>query len=67
MSTHCVVYRVGGTERFFWTRSFAMSYDAAVKTKAETERMRYRAMIERYNLSVSAGLPETWEYVPPFA
>ena len=60
-NTFCVVYRVGGTDNFQWRRTLGMTKDEAVKAKADTERMGYRAMVVNYAESMAIGLPETYE------
>ena len=58
---YALVYRTGGTDNFTWHRSLPMSRDEVEKAKAANERMGYRCMIVNYNLSLSIGLPETYE------
>ena len=58
---YCITYRTGGTENFQWHRSASMSKAEAQAAKAETERKGYRCYIMIYDLSISIGLPETYE------
>lgn len=57
---YCVVYRVGGTENFAWRRSLAMPREQAEQACRDTERMGYRALIERFDRSMAIGLPDTY-------
>lgn len=57
----CVVFRTGGTINFKWHRSLAMPKDEAEASAEATRRQGYVAHIEHYNLSLSVGLPETYE------
>jgi hypothetical protein len=55
---YCVVYRTGGTDNFQWHRSSAMLKAEAERSKRETERKGYKALVERYDRSINIGLPE---------
>lgn len=61
MHTHCVVYRTGGTERYQWHRSLAMSKEQAQRAVEETRKMGYAALLVPYASSVSVGLPATFD------
>lgn len=58
---YCVVYRTGGTANFKWHRSLAMTREEADSSKKELERMGYRAMVVSHLLSISIGLPDTFD------
>jgi hypothetical protein len=60
-NAYCVVYRRGGSANFSWHRSLPMSKEEAQQARANTERMGYKAMMVNYRLSMSVGLPETYE------
>mgnify|MGYP001607777856 CR=1 FL=1 len=51
--THCVVYRTGGTEKFTWHRSIAMTADTAIQAQRDMAHMGYRSHIELYKRSLS--------------
>lgn len=57
----CVIYRRGGTDNFTWHRSLGMSKDEAQTACEATRKMGYRAMVANYRMSLSIGLPETYE------
>lgn len=57
----CVIYRSGGTERFQWHRTQAMTAAQAADTRGEVARMGYAAKVVNYRQSVAIGLPETYE------
>lgn len=62
MKTWVVVYRTGGTVNFQWHRSSGyVTREEADASCAEVQRMGYRAMVADYDLSMSIGLPETFE------
>ena len=61
MNLFCVIYRTGGTRNFKWHRTLAMSRAQAELACEEARKMGYVAHIEHYNLSLSVGLPETYE------
>ena len=56
----CVIYRTGGSVNFEWHRTLAMDYIQAHVCKGDIRTMGYAAHVERYSLSVSVGLPETF-------
>jgi hypothetical protein len=60
-SLFCVIYRTGGTRNFKWHRSLAMPRQEAEAAAESVRRMGYVAHIEHFNLSISVGLPETYE------
>ncbi len=53
--THCVVYRMGGTDNFTWHRSLAMTKERAMEIAKDDSRLAY-AM--NYKQSLLIGLPE---------
>jgi hypothetical protein len=56
-----VTYRMGGTERFTWRRSLAYATkEEAVNSANEELRLGRLAYAVPYDLSMSIGLPETW-------
>lgn len=58
----CVVFRTGGTLNFQWRRSVAFTTLAEAEATAEAVRiMGYVAHVEHHGLSLSVGLPETYE------
>ena len=61
MKTYCVVYRMGGTARFEWKRTFPKSRENAQKDLADIERMGYKAHVADFEQSLKIGLPETYE------
>lgn len=67
MITYCIVYRTGGPENFKWYRTHPMTYHDAKRKCDSVLRQSYLAHVEEYEESMSAGLPETYEYVEPFA
>ena len=57
-----VVYRTGGTDNFQWHRSLPyLTRKEADESKAESERMGYPCMVEDYHLSMSIGVPDTFD------
>lgn len=58
---YSVVYRIGGTERFEWKRTFPKSRQGAVVDLEDIERMGYRAYLVEHEQSMRIGLPETFE------
>lgn len=61
MKTFCVVYGIGGTERFEWKRTFPKSREMAAKDQQEIARMGYKALLVDYAQSMAIGLPEMYE------
>lgn len=62
MKTYAVMYRTGGTLNFKWNRLLGgRSLEMATKDKAELERGGYPTIIEDYKLSMSVGVPETFD------
>lgn len=59
--SYCVIYRVGGRERFEWRHSLPMAQIEAVKAASETMQMGYPVMIDTYKHIQSIGLPETFD------
>lgn len=57
---YCITYRTGGTDRFTWHRSLAMSRDDAMRERAAVERMGYLAHVVNYQRSLAIGLPDTF-------
>lgn len=60
--THCIIYRIGGTDNFRWHRSSSMTKEEAFAKRIEIEKMGYKAITENYQRSISIGLPEGYEY-----
>ena len=57
----CVIYRVGGRERFEWKRTLGMTEAEAIKAANETMRMGYPVLIEQCKRVDAIGLPETFD------
>ena len=60
-SSHCVIFRTGGTANFEWHRSFGMVKFAAEALAEETRKMGYESMVANYAQSLAIGLPETFD------
>jgi hypothetical protein len=61
-TTFCVVFRTGGTINYQWHRTVAFTTLAEAELVAEeTRRMGYVAHVENYSMSLSVGLPETYD------
>ena len=58
---YCVVYRTGGTLNFKWHRTAATNFENAKQWVLDIERQGYKALMVDHALSVSIGLPETYE------
>ena len=57
----CVVYRTGGTDRFTWHRTLAVSdKEQAMEQKRAVERQGYHCFVEDFRRSMTIGLPETF-------
>jgi hypothetical protein len=57
-----VIYRTGGTINYRWARTVAYATKAEAELVAEAVRLAgYVAHVENFNLSMSVGLPETYE------
>lgn len=56
-----IVYRVGGTKRFEWRRSIAVSPEEAKGLLASVQAQGYKAFTVDAALSLAIGLPETFE------
>jgi hypothetical protein len=56
----CVVYRVGGIERFEWRRTLAMFEQDAEVCKVQVTRQGYKAYVVDYFQSLAIGVPDTW-------
>jgi hypothetical protein len=62
MRRYCIVFRKGGTENFKWHRSASMTEAEAIKSLEEEKRAgRPSSMMVDYDLSMSIGLPETFD------
>ena len=57
----CVIYRVGGRERFEWKHSVAMTQAEATKSAMETLKMGYPVLIDTLKNVQAIGLPETFD------
>ena len=59
----CVIYRTGGYENFMWNRAFDLHYSRErAEAHADVVRsMGYPALVADYDLSLSIGLPETFD------
>jgi hypothetical protein len=60
-NSHCVIFRTGGTENFHWYRTLATSHENACVVRHDLRNAGFRAHVERYDLSLSIGLPETYQ------
>ena len=61
-TTFCVIFRTGGTINYHWARTVAFTTQAEAELVAEAVRLAgYVAHVENFNLSMSVGLPETYE------
>lgn len=58
---YCVIYRVGGRDRFEWKRTLGMTQAEAIKAANETMRMGYPVLIEKCKRVDALGLPETFD------
>ena len=57
-----VIFRTGGTENFKWSRTLGLSSkEAAEQVAAECRRAGYPAHVEDLLMSMSIGLPSTFE------
>lgn len=57
---HCVVYRSGTPEDCYWSRTQPMTYAEAVEQREHLQANGHKALIEKFGLSMSVGLPEGW-------
>lgn len=57
---HCVVYRSGTPEDCYWSRTQPMSYTEAVEQQEHLQANGHKALIEKFDRSMSIGLPEGW-------
>lgn len=59
---YCVVFRTGGTENFRWQRTLALHLrETAEQTAEACRRAGHPAYVEDWHLSLSIGLPDTFE------
>lgn len=61
MKSYSVIYRIGGTDRFEWKRTFSKSRKGAEKDANDIERMGYKTLVVDHEQSLRIGLPETYE------
>jgi len=57
---HCVVYRSGTPEDCYWSRTQPMTYAEAVEQQEHLQANGHKALIEKFDLSMTIGLPEGW-------
>lgn len=58
---YCYIYRTGTPEECKWVRVGPLSLSWAQTMAKATESMGFKCLIENHKLSVSIGLPESWE------
>ena len=63
MNKYCVVYRTGGKDNFEWNRTVAMSQSEARQAVIDIKRGGRIAYCYNHSMSVSIGLPETYDIV----
>ena len=59
-NTHCVVYRIGGTDNFKWLHSLAMSKTEAYNMRDSMVKMGYKTLIYKWSDLMTIGMPETY-------
>lgn len=61
---YCIIFRMGGTENFSWHRAFDThpTREQAEVAAEGVRKMGYKTLVADYDLSLSVGLPETYEY-----
>lgn len=57
---YCVVYRSGTPEECYWSRTQPMTYAEAVEQQEHLQANGHKALIEKFDRSMSVGLPEGW-------